>query len=72
MTIDATTLHFSDFDMPENTFAAPTRHHVFVYKNLRSITANCNDCEWALESQGQDDSSRHAVGYAVKKHEAGA
>jgi len=71
MTTDTTTLQFSDFDFPADTFAAPQRHHVFVYKNRFTITADCNDCSAGYESAGHDETSRLAVAAWVKKHEAG-
>jgi hypothetical protein len=65
---DSLTAQFSDFDLDPQP--AP-RHHVFVFKNARNITADCNDCGAGIDSAGHDDSSRHAVAAWVKKHEAG-
>jgi hypothetical protein len=65
-------VQFSDFDYDPASFAAPPRHHVFVSKRSRSITAECGDCHVGMESTGHDESSRSAVAAWVKRHEAQA
>jgi len=69
-TIDTLSLQFSDFDYDPASFAAPKRHHVFVSKQTRTITAECGDCPESAQSMGHDESSRSSVAAWVKRHEA--